>query len=416
MLTLLLASFLSCNVLSLAYMALVGVGMVTKGPRRRWLWQHFVVPLLAVLLVLQYAIYVGPPPDLLPRAPASPPELPQPPTFTAATTALSGPAALQSMLQAVSGPAPSVAPNGTAGPGPSPRGGDEPPYQPDPALLWRWLGLADVQPSSLWALFFAFAFCTMQAHRDACRAASPAAEGTKAAGRQAQSGGRAVRKAGGSGLRQPLLGSSYERSSQAGAASVRASSSSHETQAVSASGGPFAAVAQQTGGLLTGRAAGSSGGGSQEVTWAQHELEAEQSGADIEMARSRALQQQSWQQEEGQAGRWEASPSGAHASSAPPPVPAASASSSGSAGRQGVPWVPHSTSRMHPRHGRHAHSGSFGAGSDAAGGDEDGDNGGATLFQPMHSRGQPRWSWLDWARYHAVKHSMDIVLVSAWST
>ena len=35
------------------------------------------------------------------------------------------------------------------------------------------------------------------------------------------------------------------------------------------------------------------------------------------------------------------------------------------------------------------------------------------LFQHLDLRCQPRWSWLDWDRFRAVRHSLDILLVSS---
>ncbi len=61
---LLLAAFLSVNVLSLLYLAFIAVGMAAPAPARRLAWRSCVLPILAVLLLAQYSLYVGPPPPL----------------------------------------------------------------------------------------------------------------------------------------------------------------------------------------------------------------------------------------------------------------------------------------------------------------------------------------------------------------
>ena len=59
MFSLLVAAFLATNMLSLVYMAMIGVGMwAPPGPRRR-AWRFFFVPVLGVLLLFQYTVLVG---------------------------------------------------------------------------------------------------------------------------------------------------------------------------------------------------------------------------------------------------------------------------------------------------------------------------------------------------------------------
>ena len=64
MLALILSAFLFINLLSLFLIALVAVGMAVHPNKRRHLWRLMVVPTLAVLLILEYAVLVGLPPPL----------------------------------------------------------------------------------------------------------------------------------------------------------------------------------------------------------------------------------------------------------------------------------------------------------------------------------------------------------------
>lgn len=59
---LLLAAFFSINILSLVYLAIIAVGMAMHAQPRRLVWRFCVLPLLAVLLITQYSLLIGPPP------------------------------------------------------------------------------------------------------------------------------------------------------------------------------------------------------------------------------------------------------------------------------------------------------------------------------------------------------------------
>ena len=60
--TLLLAAFFSINVLSLIYLAMIAIGMAVPAQHRRLIWRLCVLPLLAVLLIAQYSVFIGLPP------------------------------------------------------------------------------------------------------------------------------------------------------------------------------------------------------------------------------------------------------------------------------------------------------------------------------------------------------------------
>ena len=62
MAALLLAAFAATNALSLLYLAVIAVGMAAPAARRRLAWRACVLPVLAVLLIAQYALLIGPPP------------------------------------------------------------------------------------------------------------------------------------------------------------------------------------------------------------------------------------------------------------------------------------------------------------------------------------------------------------------
>ena len=64
MFTLLVAAFLAANALSLAFLAMIAVGMVAPLHVRQLAWRRTFIPLLSFLLMLQYTIFVGPPPFL----------------------------------------------------------------------------------------------------------------------------------------------------------------------------------------------------------------------------------------------------------------------------------------------------------------------------------------------------------------
>ena len=59
---LLLAAFFSINLLSLVCLAMIAVGMAVPPHSRRLIWRFAVLPLLAALLIMQYSLYIGPPP------------------------------------------------------------------------------------------------------------------------------------------------------------------------------------------------------------------------------------------------------------------------------------------------------------------------------------------------------------------
>ena len=64
MATLLVAAFLSINVLSLVYMLFIAIGMALPERSRRLLWRLLVLPALGGLLIWQYAVLIWPPPFL----------------------------------------------------------------------------------------------------------------------------------------------------------------------------------------------------------------------------------------------------------------------------------------------------------------------------------------------------------------
>lgn len=126
MASLLAASFTSANALSLVLVALVAIAMAA--PSARWLWRGFIVPLIGCLLLLQYALWLGPPPIL-------------PPDDEDAAFRDTG--------------------DGSA-----------------PQALLRWLALSNVQATSLWGLCVALLACMQQAFAsDPLPLAPPAAEG-----------------------------------------------------------------------------------------------------------------------------------------------------------------------------------------------------------------------------------------------
>lgn len=59
---LLLAAFFSINMLSLIYLGIIAVGMGAPARARRLFWRFCALPALALLLVVQYSVLIGPPP------------------------------------------------------------------------------------------------------------------------------------------------------------------------------------------------------------------------------------------------------------------------------------------------------------------------------------------------------------------
>lgn len=59
---LLIAAFYSTNLFSLVYLAIIAVGMAAPVSARCLTWRFWVLPLLAVVVVEQYSLYIGPPP------------------------------------------------------------------------------------------------------------------------------------------------------------------------------------------------------------------------------------------------------------------------------------------------------------------------------------------------------------------
>ena len=59
---LLIAAFYSTNLFSLVYLAIIAVGMAAPVSARCLTWRFCVLPLLAVVVVEQYSLYIGPPP------------------------------------------------------------------------------------------------------------------------------------------------------------------------------------------------------------------------------------------------------------------------------------------------------------------------------------------------------------------
>jgi hypothetical protein len=82
MLSLLLAAFLSCNLLSMGYMVFIAVGMAAPPLHRRMLWSRVIVFCLAGVLVWQYAVFLGKPPPVVEPSPPPPPPPPPPYPFS----------------------------------------------------------------------------------------------------------------------------------------------------------------------------------------------------------------------------------------------------------------------------------------------------------------------------------------------
>ncbi len=59
---LLVAAFYSTNIFSLLYLAIIAAGMAAPVQARCLTWRFCVLPLLAIVLVEQYSLYIGLPP------------------------------------------------------------------------------------------------------------------------------------------------------------------------------------------------------------------------------------------------------------------------------------------------------------------------------------------------------------------
>ena len=120
MFTLLFTAFLSSNALSLLYLFAVALGMVLPYGPRRTVWSWIVVPLLANILGWQYSQILG---------------LPPPSPSPTHTTNISSTSTLVTMS----------------------------------SDLREWLGLDNINPLSLWSLFFAFGAAVLQVYCDRLR-------------------------------------------------------------------------------------------------------------------------------------------------------------------------------------------------------------------------------------------------------
>lgn len=127
--TLLVAAFIAANALSLIYLAAVAIGMVVPSKPRRVLWMWMVLPVLGLILVWQYSELVG-----------LPPTFEQPP--------LTNNTLVSSLF-----------------------------FNWDPASplaedVKAWLGLTDVDPVAVWALFIAYGATVLQMYCDCGRSSS----------------------------------------------------------------------------------------------------------------------------------------------------------------------------------------------------------------------------------------------------
>ncbi|GIL59358.1 hypothetical protein Vafri_14241, partial [Volvox africanus] len=118
LLSLLLAAFTCCSVLSLLLLAALGAGMAASPPFYAALRRHAVLPMLGAILLYQYGAWVG-----LPRL----------------------------VLPGLGRPQPYPAPSDAAH---------------LPPVLAAWLGLQNVGPLVPWALFVALAACLMQVNTE----------------------------------------------------------------------------------------------------------------------------------------------------------------------------------------------------------------------------------------------------------
>lgn len=189
MLALLALGFTCCNVLSLLAMALLGLMAATppsSGARRAARWRGISTVLLALALLAQYAVLLGPWPQLggggggdAPSPPPPPPlqqlaamHMPLPGAAVAAARRL----LLRPLLQW----------GGDAGGAGGSSDGDAM-GEADMRLVWRWLGVVDVRPACIWALAVAWALCALQA-KHLSWLASAAVEGEGEAGDMAAEG------------------------------------------------------------------------------------------------------------------------------------------------------------------------------------------------------------------------------------
>jgi hypothetical protein len=122
--TLLVTAFISANALSLVYLAMVAIGMVVPNKLRRKIWMCIVLPVLGLILVWQYSELVGLPP-----------------------------------------PSSSSLSSNSVGPSASPLAED----------VKVWLGLFDVDPHAVWALFIAYGATVLQIYCDRLHIASSSA-------------------------------------------------------------------------------------------------------------------------------------------------------------------------------------------------------------------------------------------------
>lgn len=163
MLVLVTSAFLSCTVVSLLYLLIVFLGSTTKGSTRVFWWKGFAVPVLGVLLVFQYAVFLG-------KVPSRSVEQVTAGEFRnllqlSAAAARLGQAyeipvgqRFSARLE-LSGWFPRLPSGGGASPG-------CPDSAVDPFAVDHWLGLRDVSIKSLWLLFLSASLCVMQSHHD----------------------------------------------------------------------------------------------------------------------------------------------------------------------------------------------------------------------------------------------------------
>lgn len=125
--TLLVAAFIAANALSLIYLAAVAIGMVVPSRARRTLWIWMVLPVLGIILVWQYSELVG-----------------LPPTTTLEKKNSDLGFLQDSFLSFLTWD----------------------PTSPLAADVKAWMGLTDVDPHAIWALFIAYGATVMQIYCD----------------------------------------------------------------------------------------------------------------------------------------------------------------------------------------------------------------------------------------------------------
>lgn len=156
MLALILSAFLFINLLSLFLIALVAVGMAVHPNKRRHLWRLMVVPTLAVLLILEYAVLVGLPPPLRQSGQSGSSSLAYKlfgRTIDISATDYPAPHS----LRLADGPLQRVLLQVASH------------HKQDPRIhqyAKDWLGIGHIEPAALWGLFLAFATSIMQMHYD----------------------------------------------------------------------------------------------------------------------------------------------------------------------------------------------------------------------------------------------------------